>query len=222
MGDLTSPRKVQAIELYALQPSITAKEVANSLGVSFRTVEHWRTDPNFIEAINERHNIVVSSEIPAVINAMLREAKSGNVQAAKLVLEFMGKLVKNINVTVDSPFERWMKKVEVEDVVDGEIESPIELVEEIPEEVVDMSNLPERVVEDQNMRAKKEKQSVRKAILDEKKKAKYNNQRREWYRWKKRAKAVGVEPLAAKRPTKGQRIAWQEKIERKERGEEEN
>ena len=153
---------------------------------------------------------------------MLREAKSGNVQAAKLVLEFMGKLVKNINVTVDSPFERWMKKVEVADVVDGEIESPIELVEEIPEEVVDMSNLPERVVEDQNVRAKKEKQSVRKAILDEKKKAKYNNQRREWYRWKKRAKAVGVEPLAAKRPTKGQRIAWQEKIERKERGEEEN
>jgi hypothetical protein len=38
----------------------------------------------------------------------------------------------------------------------------------------------------------------------------------EWYKWKKRAKTVGVEPLGAKRPTKGQRLAWEQEIIRRE------
>ena len=36
-----------------------------------------------------------------------------------------------------------------------------------------------------------------------------NEKRKEWYRWKKRAEAVGIEPLSARRPTKGQRKEWE-------------
>ena len=66
-------------------------------------------------------------------NSMVREAKAGNVQAARLVLEHSGKLVKNVNVTIDSPFEKWLKKVDDAEVVDGEVveEQATTLVQEI-------------------------------------------------------------------------------------------
>ena len=46
----------------------------------------------------------------------------------------------------------------------------------------------------------------------EKKKLTYNDKRKLWYNWKKRAKAVGIEPLPAKKPTKGQRMEWEQSI----------
>jgi hypothetical protein len=215
---IENPRKAHAAEIYALNPDITAQEVADQLQMNVRTVVSWKQDPNFIDAIYERYMVEFGGELPAVLNAMIREAKSGNVQAGRLVLEHSGKLVKNVNVTVDSPFEKFMKKVEVADVIDGEIEDVVvnEIINEIPEEVVDITTLPERNTESQKMRVTKEKRKVKKAVKSEKKKVKYLNQRKKWYKWKKRAEAVGVEPLSAKRPTKGQRVAWQEEIVRRE------
>ena len=213
MSDITRiPKKAHGAEIYALNPDITAQQVADKLGLSVRTVENWKQDPNFIDAIYKRYMIEFGGELPAVLNAMVREAKAGNVQAGRLVLEHSGKLVKNINVTVDSPFEKYMKKIEVEqsDIEDAEVE---EIIDSIP--IID-TPLPERNTESQYVRAKREKKKVKEAIIDEKKKSKYLNQRREWYRWKKRAEAVGIEPLAAKRPTKGQRVTWQEEIIRRE------
>ena len=211
-----NPRKAHAAEIYALNPDITAQEVADALGVKVRTVVDWKSDPNFVDAVYNRYMIEFGGEIPAVLNAMIREAKSGNVQAGRLILEHSGKLVKNINVTVDSPFEKFMKKIEVVDVIDGEIEDVVvtEIIDEIPE--LDITTLPERKVENQVERAKKETKQVKKVVKTEKQKAKYLDQRKKWYRWKKRAEAVGVEPLSAKRPTKGQRVAWQEEIKRRE------
>ena len=215
---IENPRKAHAAEIYALNPDITAQEVADQLQMNVRTVVSWKQDPNFIDAIYERYMLEFGGELPAVLNAMVREAKAGNVQAGRLVLEHSGKLVKNVNVTVDSPFEKFMKKVEVAEVVDGEVEDVVvtEIINEIPEEVVDISTLPERNLENQRVRVTKEKRKVKKAIKSEKEKVKYLNQRKKWYKWKKRAEAVGVEPLGAKRPTKGQRVAWQEEIVRRE------
>jgi len=215
---IENPRKAHAAEIYALNPDITAQEVADQLQMNVRTVVSWKKDPNFIDAIYERYMVEFGGELPAVLNAMVREAKSGNVQAGRLVLEHSGKLVKNVNVTVDSPFEKFMKKIEVADVVDGEIEDVVvnEIINEIPEEMVDITTLPERNTESQKMRVTNEKRKVKKAVKSEKEKVKYLNQRKKWYKWKKRAEAVGVEPLSAKRPTKGQRVAWQEEIVRRE------
>ena len=213
-----NPRKAHAAEIYALNPDITAQEVADKLQMNVRTVVSWKQDPNFVDAIYERYMIEFGGELPAVLSAMVREAKAGNVQAGRLVLEHSGKLVKNVNVTVDSPFEKFMKKVEVAEVIDGEIEDVVvnDIVKEIPQEVVDKSTLPERNTENQSVRTARENKQVKKAVKSEKEKAKYLNQRKKWYRWKKRAEAVGLEPLSAKRPTKGQRVAWQEEIIRRE------
>ena len=149
--------------------------------------------------------------MPAVLNAMIREAKSGNVQAGRLVLEHSGKLVKNINVTVDSPFEKYLKTVDIDDVEDAEI---VEMMEDIP--IVE--SLPERDTEPPVKRNKREKEQIDDAI----KKEQYNQKRKEWYQWKKRAEVVGVEPLSARRPTKGQRKTWEDEIIKREKASEAN
>ena len=142
--------KIHAIELFALNPSITIKEVASEVGVSDVCVAKWRQDPIFIDKIYERYMTEFGSQLPSVINAMVREAKHGNVQAARLVLEHSGKLVKNVNITIDSPFEKFLKaeKTEVE-YVDADIEEIVDSVPDIETE------LPPRNTESQLSRIKK-------------------------------------------------------------------
>ncbi len=117
MADIIKkPLVQQAINLYVQEPNITAQEIANKLGVSTALVYSWRQNPNFIDAIYDKYMVEFGGELPAVLQAMIREAKAGNVQAARLILEHSGKLVKNINITVDSPYEKFLKaeKAEIE------------------------------------------------------------------------------------------------------------
>ena len=204
MSDLLKRPDVQrAIEMYALQPDVTADEVAKELGVSRNLIYIWRKNPKFVDAIYERYMIKFGGELPAVLQAMIREAKAGNVQAGRLILEHSGKLVKNVNVTIDSPYEKFLKSEKAEfEVVDAEVE---EIVDSIPDINVD---LPERKVEDQRKRVVKEKKKIQSAKKIEERKRK----RREWYKWNERAKKAGVEPLPARRPTPAQRKAWEKQI----------
>ena len=196
--------KKVAVEHFATTPNVKVKDLALELGINERTIVGWRTDPNFMDAIYDRYMVLFGGELPAVLNAMIREAKSGNVQAGRLVLEHSGKLVKNINVTVDSPFEKYLKTVDI-DAEDAEI---IEAMEEIPI----IESLPERDTEPPVKRNNREKKQIDDAI----KKEQYSQKRKEWYRWNKRAKAAGVEPLSARRPTKGQRKTWEDEIIKRE------
>ena len=193
------PAKVLAIECFALNPDITTKEVAAQCGVSPRTITYWREDPMFIDKIYERYMTEFGSQLPAVISSMVREAKHGNVQAARLVLEHSGRLVKNVNITIDSPFEKFLKSEDVQDAEIVEIFDEVEMPQDLPERIK-----PKTV--------KQEKIKIKTIIDREKKKLTYNDKRKEWYKWKKRAKAVGIEPLKAKRPTKGQRKEWEQRI----------
>ena len=190
------PAKVLAIECFALNPDITTKEVAAQCGVSPRTITYWREDPMFIDKVYERYMTEFGSQLPAVINSMVREAKHGNVQAARLVLEHSGRLVKNVNITIDSPFEKFLKTEDVQDAEIVEIFDEVEMPQDLPERIK-----PKTV--------KQEKIKIKTIIDREKKKLTYNEMRKEWYNWKKRAKAVGIEPLPAKKPTKGQRKEWE-------------
>ena len=200
-----NPIKLAAIDLFALEPSITSKEVANKLQVSHHTINMWRKDPNFIEACYERYMTEFGSKIPSVLNAMIREAQAGNVQAGRLVLEHSGKLVKNINVTIDSPFEKFLKS-------DMEIDSDSEVLEVMDIAEVDDSDLPPRAKENQIDRIKKENVNCKKAIKTEKEKEIYNKKQKEWYKWRKRAEIAGISPLKSRRPTPAQRKEWQDKV----------
>jgi len=202
------PHKVLAIELFALNPAITVKEVAAKVGVSDICVAKWRQDPMFIDKIYERYMTEFGSQLPAVINAMVREAKHGNVQAARLVLEHSGKLVKNVNITIDSPFEKFLKAEDIEDAEIIEVFDDVVIPEDLPE------RKPQRTVKEEKVALKSEIDKDRRKHTSPKR----NEQRREWYRWKKRAEAVGIEPLPAKKPTKGQRKEWEDSIVRAEEG----
>ena len=214
------PEKDLAVEIFATQPDLTVAEVAVMIGVTPKVVKRWRENINFMEAIYDRYMVEFGGELPAVLCAMVREAKSGNVQAGRLVLEHSGKLVKNINVTIDSPFEKFMKKVEDAEIIDGEIiEEGIEIIsEEIEYETI---SLPERKKESPVVRVREEKRKIKKSLKDEVRRQEYNRKQKIWYQWKKRAEAVGVEPLPSKRPTKGQRKTWEDEIVRRENGKEE-
>ena len=206
---IKNPAQHLAIELYAMQPSITAEEVAKRCNVSIKTVKNWRENINFVEAVYDRYMVEFGSQLPSVLMSMVREAQAGNVQAGRLVLEHSGKLVKNINVTIDSPFEKFLKKTE--DIQDAEIvedEEVLGLVQDFP----DYNDLPPRDTQDQRKRVAKEKRTINKSIKDEAKRHEYNKKQKEWYNWRKRAKKVGIEPLKSKRPTPGQRKEWQNKI----------
>ena len=200
-----NPQKVLAIELLALNPNMTIKEVAERVGVTEKSIHHWRKDILFVDKVYERYMTEFGGQLPAVINAMVREAKHGNVQAARLVLEHSGKLVKNVNITIDSPFEKFLKAEDIEDA---------EIIEEF-DEIVVPEDLPERK---KPVSAKKEKIVLKREIDKELSKKNRNEKRKEWYKWNKRAKAVGIEPLKAKRPTKGQRKEWEASIIKAEEG----
>jgi hypothetical protein len=215
------PEKELAVEIFATQPDLTVAEVAALVGVAPKKVSKWRENINFIEAIYDRYMVEFGSELPAVLVAMIREAKSGNVQAGRLVLEHSGKLVKNVNITIDSPFEKFMKKVDNVEAIDAEIieEGMDAISEEIEYETI---SLPERKKESPIVRIREEKKKIKISIKDEVARQDYNRKQKIWYQWKKRAEAVGIEPLPSKRPTKGQRKSWEDEIIRRENGKEGN
>ena len=199
----------KAAEMMALDPETSVKQIASKLKVHEQTVLAWRRDPNFVDMVYQIYMVEFGAEIPAVLSSMIREAKAGNVQAGRLVLEHSGKLVKNINVTIDSPFEKYLKaeKTEVE-YMDAEVQNIVEDIEETQE-----IGLPERKVEDQSKRVKSEFKTIKRVAQNSKRRMARNKM----HRWKQRAKAVGIEPLPAGRPTKAQKKEWVEVVRAAER-----
>ena len=191
------PAKTLAID-YCAYTNLTNKEVATKVGVSVDSVNKWRQDPNFIDAVYDKYMLKFGLEIPNILDAVVREAVSGNMVAARLALEHSGKLVKNINITVDSPFEKFLKAVP-----DAEVVEDVEVMD-----VGSFDHLPERKPQDAAKVYKKNQVATKEAI----KKAERNAKQKVWYQWRQRAKKVGVDRLTSKRPTPAQRKEWEESI----------
>ena len=197
-----NPHKEAAIQLFAFNHGISIKEVADKVGVSYKAVKTWREDPEFHLAVYNHYMNEFDSKLPSVLDAMVREAQEGNVQAGRLVLEHSGKLIKNIiNVTI-SPYEMFLNKVGDGEVIDDDV---IEAAADVEFEEVD---LPPRNMEDQRLRSMKENKKIKQVGNTEE----YNAKQREWYKWRKRAEKVGIEPLKGRRPTPGQRKEWQRQV----------
>jgi hypothetical protein len=197
------PTIERAVEIYATEPEVTHQQVADTLGINFKTLMKIRRDPNFWAKVYEHYMVTFEGDVVNVLKATVREATAGNVQAQRLVLEHSGKLQKNINITIDSPFEKWMAKLE------GGVEiTDAEVIEDMPE----FSELPPRTADNSPFKAKEELNKLQNSVNKAKVSKNRNELRREQYKWVKRAEAVGVKLLSAKRPTPGQKKAWQESI----------
>ncbi len=199
-----SPKQKIAIEFIAMNPAATKKEIADHVGVDPVTIYDWQREPNFVDSVYERYMLAFGFELPAVLQAMVREAVAGNVQAGRLILEHSGKLVKNVHVQVDSPFEKFLKAE-----VGGEYEDS-----EIIEAEYELDKLPIRDESNNkpNKRKKTEKKKLKRAVSKQRKKAKELKQRRERYALRVRAEKVGLEPLPPGRLSKGKREVWLNKL----------
>jgi len=89
-----------AIDLLIHNPNLSKQQLANELDVTERTIQNWFADDRFVDMYYKKYMVEFNSQLPMVLNSMVREAVEGNVQAGRLVLEHSGKLIKNINVTV--------------------------------------------------------------------------------------------------------------------------
>ena len=188
------PQKVLALEYLIDNPTSTQREVATHAGVSVGTVCNWYKDPGFVETFYDRYMIVYNSKLPRVLDAMVKEALEGNVQAGRLVLEHSGKLQKNIVIKHESPFERFLKNTEIQ----GEFEEITE--EDVTREVPKVPTFTEQPL---------------KVMSSPKEKA--LKKRREAYQLKKRAKKVGLEPLPIGRASPNKKREWKNKLKKLER-----
>jgi len=205
--ELKKANQMAAIDLMIHNPDLNKKQIAEQINVSHRTIQAWFADDRFVDMYYKKYMVSFNAKLPMVLNSMIREAVEGNVQAGRLVLEHSGKLVRNINVTVDSPFEKFLKaeQIDAEDILDAESEEVAEIIE----------TLPERNPE--NDKPKKRDIKEKKAVEQIKKgKKPYRQKRREdrasRYALLQRAKKVGLDPLPSRRPTNSERRKWLEKL----------
>ena len=198
-------KQLPAIERKALDPGLKTNELARDLNVSQETVRIWNSDINFISAVYDRFMDIAGKHMPDVILAQIREAKAGNTQAATLVLKHFGKFQDTITVKIESPFDQFLKRRDIED---AEM-IPADAIEignsfEIPESIVDrdpINDLPKTRVRRENKKIKK--------IYS---RQKYLDNRNERYHWLKRAKKVGVDPMGRGKPSPEKLRAWHDSI----------
>ena len=134
------------------------------------------------------------NELPHVTQALIEEAKMGNIQAAKLILEHFGKLTKNIHIKIQSPFDNWMSSQNID----------YEVVKKKPAELVEINEVLETIEEPTNV-----------IPVKRSKKGDYNKKQREWYYLRQRAKKVGLEIFKGRTST-GRRKTWIKELERRE------
>lgn len=197
--------QVAAVEIIALKPGVTNKRVAKDVGVTENTICNWRKNPEFINSCYERFREISGERLMSVMDAMFSEAEEGNVPAARLILEHYNKLDKNINITIDSPFERFLK---ADNVTNGEIASPSEVFQ-----ITDVKNSDA----DDNKMLKIQKKQLKKSISGAYKDSKRKTSKRERYELRQRAETVGLEPLPAGRPKPEKRKAWLKELEKREK-----
>ena len=210
MPNITKKDEIKlAIEAFASEPGITNQQVADMVGVHKQTIKRWRRDPKFVDAIYDTYMVHYGSEIPSVLQAMIDQAKAGNVQAGRLVLEHSGKLVKNVNITIDSPFEKFLKSdASPVEYVDAEIQDIVDDIPNIQDDV-------ERVIPEQTETPREQKKRELKDIKKEISKSKRSIARKKMYKLRKRAEAVGLEPLG-KKPSALEKENWLREIEKRE------
>ena len=210
------PYKLLAIELLATNPALSQKDIAKKVGVESRTIRYWMADPLFVDAFYKRYMEVAGVDLPNVIAAMFEEAKMGNVQAGRRILEHFGKLDNSVKIQIESPWEKFMK-VDADDAefidMDDETKGVLDKVAEAIS--VDSLSLPERDSSNDYPRKRMEDEQKRVDNLSFKavKKKVVAKKQQSRYLVRKQAKEVGLDLLPPGRHSRGTRIRWMKKLD---------
>ena len=207
-----SIRIQKAIDIIASNPSMQLKEVAKEVGVSTNSITNWLKHPKVIERIYDRYMIIAGTQLPEVVQAVINEAKLGNVHAARLILEHFGKLENKLKIQVESNFEKFMKEGDTEE---GDFFEITENQDEVLDKLSDNQvYLPPRDPSNDNPTAKLELDSQllkhQMARADKNRLERTNQADR--YQIRKRAKKVGLKLMPSGRHTRSERNAWMRKL----------
>ena len=202
MKTVLNPHLVnKAVDIYATTPNVQHNFVADELGISYKTLLKLRKDADFWKKVWDTYLVTYEADVLDVCRAMVREALAGNTSAGRLVLEHSGKLQKNINITISSPFEKYLESQDRKQLE--------------PSKEVSNSN-GSRLIQDAELVPVEIKQEFNHINSELVKRKVYLEKRKQLYGWSRRAEAVGIAALPPKRPTKGQRLAWEMSIIRAE------
>ena len=199
MKTVLNPHLVnKAVDIYATTPNVQHNFVADELGISYKTLLKLRKDADFWKKVWDTYLVTYEADVLDVCRAMVREALAGNTSAGRLVLEHSGKLHKNINITISSPFEQYLESQQGKQ---------LEPSKEIPRLKTSEVQNAEIIEPPEDVKADID-------VMDKElvKKKKWLERRRELHSWFKRAEAGGIAPMPPKRPTKGQRLEWEMSI----------
>ena len=211
--------KIVAIELFATNPLLSYKEIGKKVGVTERTIANWMSHPDFVDECYKRYMELAGIDLPVVVASMIEEAKRGNVQAGRLVLEHFGKLENKIKIQVESPFEKFMRidaeEAEFVDMDNQETDKIDEVVNALNMRDIE---LPKRDSRNDKLKEREisERVSVKSRMNKAMKSEKTKKQLHDAYVNRKRAKAVGLPLLGSGRHTKGERDKWVEQLEKLE------
>ena len=214
---------IAAVEMMASDLTLTYKDIANKLGIHKKTLGRWLQNGNFVEAVYKRYMEIAGVHIPSVVQAIIEEAKLGNVHAARLVLEHFGKLENKLKIQVESNFEKFMKTdtKEAEFFEITEIQS--EALDVVSEHIDNALELPERDSSnnDPEKRRKREKRQLknRTSAYSRAKTSQAKKDRNKRYAIRNRAKKVNLEPLPPGRHTKTVRDEWMQELKKREKNE---
>ena len=224
MGNLTDIKKKSvstiAVEVLAKNLHLTYEQVAKEAGVAKGTISKWMGNPDFIEKVYNRYMELAGTELPGVVQAMIEEAKLGNVHAAKLILEHFGKLEQKLSIKVESNFEKFMSNVGSQEAEWFEVTNEdTELLDVIAEHVGDTEiELPERHISNNSpkLRDDYERERLKGRVKVKKIELSEKDKQAERYLIRKRAIAVDLELLAPGRHSKSAKDKWMCELEKLE------
>jgi hypothetical protein len=83
----------------------TVELLAGALGMNAATLWRWKRLDGFQDAVNALARAAVSSRLPEVYGALLREAEKGSFQHIKLTLELSGDYVERNETKISGSLE---------------------------------------------------------------------------------------------------------------------
>lgn len=84
---------------------MTNKEIAESVGVSDRTIYRWKEDREFLDLQNDLTDKYMDAFLSEVYRQLQKAVRQGSVKAIELALKRAGRLIEKREVTSDTTLE---------------------------------------------------------------------------------------------------------------------
>ena len=211
MKKLPNPRWMKAIEVYVHTDARQLTALSEQTEIPYDTLIRWFRNKEFLEALYKRHSEVSTRDLIDIYDAMVIEAKTGNVRAADFVYKIRNKL-ESRNEGMIAPYTQY---IQINNMGSND---EVESVEVVQDPVLEIQNQVHDKMHDKVHLTPQEETKRIEVIKKTYKKQKVNKTKRNaLLRLKRRAKKVGLTSLGHGRPSKTERVKWLKRLEELEK-----